>query len=229
MARLWADLANDQGDSLLRKSLLIAAAVAVLLAGAAAHPEYALPGLAKSKATKAGEVRCRHVTADAFRGFSERVWRLPAWERGAPPDYVIRAQRGKLRCAVNRKARAKMRDRWRADKRAYNEHRESKYQQRRERRALTPYVCGSHGRFALPCAIVECESGYDIRARNAESTAGGYGQAIDSTWFAYGGRDWGGSHPAAEAPKAEQDRVFAAIWDGGSGASHWDASRDCWG
>ncbi len=66
-----------------------------------------------------------------------------------------------------------------------------------------------------------CESGGSYRARNGISTAGGKYQILDSTWAFYGGRGYSGSHPAAEAPPAEQDRVAAAIF-ADVGSSAWE-------
>lgn len=77
--------------------------------------------------------------------------------------------------------------------------------------AVTPY-----GRWAIPEAIVMCESRGENLAPNADG-ASGYYQIIPGTWTAFGG-----SGPAAYlVPKAEQDAVAARIWDGGAGASQW--------
>jgi hypothetical protein len=61
-----------------------------------------------------------------------------------------------------------------------------------------------------------CESGGQNLPPNAAG-ASGYYQIIPGTW-----KGMGGSTPAAYlASKAEQDRVAAALWNGGAGASNW--------
>ena len=78
---------------------------------------------------------------------------------------------------------------------------------------------GPGGPWAIPYAIVECESGGQNLPPNS-ATASGYYQFIDSTW-----RGLGGSTPKAFlASKAEQDRLAARLWDGGRGASNWDCA-----
>jgi hypothetical protein len=75
---------------------------------------------------------------------------------------------------------------------------------------------GSLGQWAIPSAIVMCESGGQNLPPNSAG-ASGYYQIIPSTWSTAGGHG-----PAAYlAPKAEQDRVAGALWDGGRGASNW--------
>jgi septal ring factor EnvC (AmiA/AmiB activator) len=70
--------------------------------------------------------------------------------------------------------------------------------------------------WAIPYAIVACESGGQNLPPNSAG-ASGYYQIIPSTW-----RLFGGTGPAAYlASKAEQDAVAARIWDGGAGASNW--------
>ena len=74
----------------------------------------------------------------------------------------------------------------------------------------------SGGPWSIPWPIVQCESGGTNTPPNSAG-ASGYYQIIPSTW-----RLFGGSGPAAYlAPKAEQDRVAAKIWNGGAGASNW--------
>jgi septal ring factor EnvC (AmiA/AmiB activator) len=78
---------------------------------------------------------------------------------------------------------------------------------------------GPGGPWAIPYAIVECESGGQNLPPNY-ATASGYYQFIDSTW-----RGLGGSTPKAHlATKAEQDRLAARLWDGGRGARNWDCA-----
>jgi hypothetical protein len=74
-------------------------------------------------------------------------------------------------------------------------------------------------------AIRECESGHDYRAENPVSSASGAWQFIDSTW------EWvtGLAPPASAWPREVQDDAFEVLWDDGAGASHWYASRHCWG
>jgi hypothetical protein len=74
----------------------------------------------------------------------------------------------------------------------------------------------SGGPWAIPWPIVQCESGGQNTPPNSAG-ASGYYQIMPATW-----RGFGGSGPHAYlAPKAEQDRVAAKIWNGGRGASNW--------
>lgn len=78
---------------------------------------------------------------------------------------------------------------------------------------------GPSGGWAIPYAIVLCESGGQNLPPNSAG-ASGYYQIIPSTWAAFGG-----AGPAAYlASKAEQDAVASRIWDGGRGASNWDCA-----
>jgi septal ring factor EnvC (AmiA/AmiB activator) len=75
---------------------------------------------------------------------------------------------------------------------------------------------GPSGGWAIPYAIVLCESGGQNLPPNGAG-ASGYYQILPSTWQQYGG-----SGPAAYlAPKSEQDAVASRIWAGGAGASNW--------
>lgn len=72
------------------------------------------------------------------------------------------------------------------------------------------------GNWAIPAAIVMCESGGQNLPPNSAG-ASGYYQFMPATW-----QGLGGSTPNAyQAPKAEQDRLAAKLWDGGRGASNW--------
>jgi septal ring factor EnvC (AmiA/AmiB activator) len=75
---------------------------------------------------------------------------------------------------------------------------------------------GPGGPWALPWPVVQCESGGQNLPPNG-ATASGYYQILDGTW-----RGLGGSTPHAyQAPKAEQDRLAARLYAGGSGAGNW--------
>jgi chromosome segregation ATPase len=79
---------------------------------------------------------------------------------------------------------------------------------------------GPSGGWAIPYAIVLCESGGQNLPPNSAG-ASGYYQIIPSTWTGFGG-----SGPAAYlASKAEQDSVAARIYRGGAGVSNWDCAR----
>jgi hypothetical protein len=71
------------------------------------------------------------------------------------------------------------------------------------------------GPWAIPEAIVMCESGGNFQALNPSSGAGGAYQILPSTWVAYGGKGL-----PNEAPPAEQHRIAAMIW-ADSGPSAW--------
>ena len=75
---------------------------------------------------------------------------------------------------------------------------------------------GPGGPWAIPWAIVQCESGGQNLPPNSAG-ASGYYQMLPSTW-----KGLGGSTPAAyQASKAEQDRLAATLWAGGAGAHNW--------
>ncbi len=79
-----------------------------------------------------------------------------------------------------------------------------------------PTALGPSGGWAIPYAIVLCESGGQNLPPNSAG-ASGYYQIIPSTWKLFGG-----TGPAAYlASKAEQDAVASRIWNGGAGASNW--------
>src|SRR5579875_638482 len=72
------------------------------------------------------------------------------------------------------------------------------------------------GGWAIPEAIVMCESGGQNLPPNSAG-ASGYYQIIPSTWKLFGG-----AGPAAyEASLSEQSAVASRIWNGGAGASNW--------
>ena len=75
---------------------------------------------------------------------------------------------------------------------------------------------GPGGGWAIPYAIVLCESGGQNLSPNSAG-ASGYYQIMPATWKLFGG-----SGPAAYlASKSEQDAIATKIWNGGAGASNW--------
>jgi peptidoglycan hydrolase CwlO-like protein len=74
------------------------------------------------------------------------------------------------------------------------------------------------GDYAIPEAIVMCESGGNWNAVNPSSGAGGAYQILPSTWELYGG-----SGAPQNASPAEQSRIAAQIW-ADSGASAWECA-----
>jgi len=74
------------------------------------------------------------------------------------------------------------------------------------------------GDFAIPQQIVMCESGGNYGALNPSSGAGGAYQMLPETY-----KGLGGQHAAPHlAPKSEQDRLAAKLWDGGRGRGNWE-------
>jgi septal ring factor EnvC (AmiA/AmiB activator) len=76
-------------------------------------------------------------------------------------------------------------------------------------------VAGWFGDWAIPQAIVMCESGGNFGAINPSSGAGGAYQILPSTWQMYGGR----GAPQNASP-AEQHRIASQIWSD-SGSAAW--------
>lgn len=122
----------------------------------------------------------------------------------------LRHMRG---CAASNKAHARMMAATRTRTKAWRFHRLIDQ--------ITPY-----GPWAIPQYIVMRESHGNLCARNPKSTAGGFYQFLDGTWYSYGGRNYGGDdHPAACAPAWHQHIVAARAWNGGAGSSHWALTR----
>lgn len=83
-------------------------------------------------------------------------------------------------------------------------------------RAKAARATGPGGPWAIPWAIVQCESGGQNLPPN-HAGASGYYQFMPDTW-----RGLGGSTPHAyQASKAEQDRLAARLWAGGAGRHNW--------
>ena len=79
-----------------------------------------------------------------------------------------------------------------------------------------PSSAGPGGPWAIPWAIVQCESGGQNIPPNSAG-ASGYYQFMQATWKGLGGST---TH-AYQASKAEQDRLAARLWAGGAGAHNW--------
>ena len=75
---------------------------------------------------------------------------------------------------------------------------------------------GPGGPWAIPWAIVQCESGGQNLPPNSAG-ASGYYQMMPATWKGLGGS----TSDAYKASKAEQDRLAATLWNNGAGASNW--------
>ncbi|HEY7151679.1 MAG TPA: transglycosylase family protein [Solirubrobacterales bacterium] len=75
------------------------------------------------------------------------------------------------------------------------------------------------GQWAIPQAIVMCESGGNFGAVNPSSGAGGAYQILPSTWQLYGG-----SGAPQDASPQEQSRIASQIW-ADSGSSAWECAQ----
>ena len=75
------------------------------------------------------------------------------------------------------------------------------------------------GDWAIPQAIVMCESGGNFGAVNPSSGAGGAYQILPSTWRMYGGS----GSPQSASPQ-EQSRIASQIW-ADSGSSAWECAQ----
>lgn len=85
-----------------------------------------------------------------------------------------------------------------------------------EREKAATSNVGPGGPWAIPWAIVQCESGGQNLPPNSAG-ASGYYQMMPATWAGLGGS----TSAAYKASKAEQDRLAARLWNNGAGASNW--------
>ena len=75
------------------------------------------------------------------------------------------------------------------------------------------------GDWAIPQAVVMCESGGNFNAVNPSSGAGGAYQILPSTWRLYGG-----SGSPQDASPSEQSQIASQIW-ADSGPSAWACAQ----
>jgi septal ring factor EnvC (AmiA/AmiB activator) len=77
------------------------------------------------------------------------------------------------------------------------------------------------GDYTIPQSVVMCESGGNYGAVNPTSGAGGAYQMLPDTY-----KGLGGKYAAPNvAPKWEQDRLAAKLWNGGAGAGNWECAK----
>lgn len=126
----------------------------------------------------------------------------------------LRERRAELREA--REARLDALHSTRAERRR-GERRLERLLKRRERQARQ--TAGPGGPWAIPYAIVQCESGGANHTPNSAG-ASGYYQFLPETWAGLGGS----TKHAYQAPKSEQDRLAAKLWARGAGAGNWDCA-----
>lgn len=83
----------------------------------------------------------------------------------------------------------------------------------RRYRSVTPFRCqhGSYGTWAVPCYIIECESGFSWTAYNPSGARGPY-QLLG----------WGAPYPARTfRQQVANHEIAARVYAGGSGRSNW--------
>ena len=92
--------------------------------------------------------------------------------------------------------------------------------------ALTPSIANAAEETGILEVIAKCESGNRNVNTLGGSTASGYLQILDSTWKAFGGKEF--ASRAINASREEQFIVGARVLQG-QGIAAWNPSRSCWG
>jgi hypothetical protein len=118
-----------------------------------------------------------------FTPLIRRAWAERKWRDATP---VTRSQERRIRfhrmCPKSESAYDYFIRSARKQRGQFKDYRRHRLAKRAERRALTPYNCGEHGRFAIPCYVVACESGYDWGAVNPSTGAFTAYQFLPSTY-----------------------------------------------
>ena len=176
----------------------------------------AAPAQADSDTTTRTRVTCDHGHGHGGATFApliRRAWAERKWERRDPVtrDQALRIEHHR-RCAHTPRTLDYMIRATKRQRRQFEAHREAKLDERSQRRSLTPYDCGAAGRYAIPCYVVACESGYSWSAYNSSGAAGAY-QIMPEH-----GRPW----PVdSRADKLAHHEIASRLWAGGSGSGNW--------
>lgn len=151
-----------------------------------------------------------HCTAERFKAFSGRVWRLNRWNRGRPRAKAIRAFRRRLACARGyRGHHLAIQKTWRQDKRVFYEYRDRMLS---DWCSPNPHPEGG-GCWVIPAWCVSKESGGSWTADNPESDARGAYQLLGH------GEPW----PVEDRNDAMAHHLIAAALYAESGLDPWVA------
>lgn len=188
--------------------ILVATATAVLVPMAATAGDPTPPRAAAHAGSiplgPSANAKCaRGVNSiEEYRWYASRAYKRQKVSRAAHKrmTYMRRCQHSK----AAKKIVARYRSRYKRER--------SNRKAARKVLALTRYSC-SHGRWAIPCHIISCESGGSWNATNK----GGSG-AIGPYQFL----GWPVPWPInSEADKLAHHRMAAKLWQGGAGRGHW--------
>lgn len=140
--------------------------------------------------------------------------------------WVAAVERHKIRQWVAAVERYKARLLWEriAAFAAAVERHQARQQAEAQRRAGGVWIEGiqvCNGTTLPTCGIVKRESGFNPRARNPRSTAGGLYQFLIGTFRGVCPADAARYGNAAYAPVSVQVRCARILWNNGRGASHW--------
>jgi hypothetical protein len=162
----------------------------------------AAPSVAEDTPVSPRQLQCGDI---AYRAVHVRPLARDAWhQRKGATDQQIDQYHSMLVCPVQG-TRGRMKHVWLNQKHGYYERRAA----RKARLANTPYSCGGAiGRSAIPCSIVDCESGGDYYTENDSGAYGKY--QLMPEWWAPG-------YP----PPEEQDAIAHDLWAGGAGSGNW--------
>lgn len=168
---------------------------------------------------------CDKRTVNFHLKQTNKIWKkafsFSRWKDKTPVKNKERRRVKKhKKCLLKKSSKKRVQQQRKSKRKRFLKYRNKKIAKTKFRREVTPYNCGVHGWFAIPCYIVQCESRFNKRAKNSHSSAGGWYQIINTTWYAYGGSKNGHYHVAAHASAKEQHIVAKKILRG-QGLNAW--------
>jgi hypothetical protein len=158
-------------------------------------------------AVPAKPVECQHLhDQSTFHQYARKAFR----GHGQTTRFERRTLGHIIQCQIKPRARVALR-KHRAKYRHAMYVRRQAHRRRVEIRSITPYDCGSAGRWAIPCYVIKCESGYSWTAYNPSGARGPY-QFLG----------WNVPWPVTSAADRLAHHRFAKeLWAGGAGAGNW--------